>query len=69
MRLKADILLFIVALIWGTGFVAQGVAALSAAGVKFGLAVLERAPRTKQYYSDTYYTLIFSPFGSNNGSF
>ncbi len=27
MRLKADILLFIVAIIWGTGFVAQGVAA------------------------------------------
>ncbi len=27
MRLKADILLFLVAVIWGTGFVAQGVAA------------------------------------------
>ncbi len=27
MRLKADILLFIVAITWGTGFVAQGVAA------------------------------------------
>ena len=27
MRLKADLLFFLVAIIWGTGFVAQGVAA------------------------------------------
>jgi hypothetical protein len=27
MRLKADLLLFMVAIIWGTAFIAQGVAA------------------------------------------
>ena len=34
MRLKADLLLFIVAIIWGTAFVAQGVAG------QFGVAYL-----------------------------
>ncbi|HMR98657.1 MAG TPA: DMT family transporter [Anaerolineales bacterium] len=45
MRLKADILLFIVAIIWGTGFVAQGIAAQYHVaylfnGVSFMLAAL-----------------------------
>ncbi len=45
MRLKADLLLFIVAIIWGTGFVAQGIAAQYHVaylfnGVSFMLAAL-----------------------------
>ncbi|MBV6400427.1 MAG: hypothetical protein CNIPEHKO_00714 [Anaerolineales bacterium] len=49
MRLKADLLLFIVAVIWGTGFVAQGVAAQYQAaylfnGVSFMLAALILIP-------------------------
>ena len=49
MRLKADILLFIVAIIWGTGFVAQGVAATYQVaylfnGVSFMLAALILIP-------------------------
>lgn len=49
MRLKADILLIIVAIIWGTGFVAQGVAATYQVaylfnGVSFMLAALILIP-------------------------
>jgi drug/metabolite transporter (DMT)-like permease len=49
MRLKADILLFIVAIIWGTGFVTQGVAARYQVaylfnGVSFMLAALILIP-------------------------
>ncbi len=49
MRLKADILLFIVAIIWGTGFVTQGVAARYGVaylfnGVSFMLAALILIP-------------------------
>lgn len=49
MRLKADITLFIVAIIWGTGFVAQGVAARYQVaylfnGVSFMLAALILIP-------------------------
>lgn len=49
MRLKADILLFVVAIIWGTGFVVQGVAATYQVaylfnGVSFMLAALILIP-------------------------
>ena len=49
MRLKADLLLFLVAFIWGTGFVAQGVAAQYNVaylfnGVSFMLAALILIP-------------------------
>ncbi len=49
MRLKADILLFIVAIIWGTGFVTQGVAARYQVaylfnGISFMLAALILIP-------------------------
>lgn len=51
MRLKADLLLFIVAIIWGTGFVTQGVAARYQVaylfnGVSFMLAALILIPFT-----------------------
>ena len=50
MRLKADLLLFLVAMIWGTAFVAQGIAgqyhiAFLYNGVSFILAALILALR------------------------
>ncbi len=43
MRLKADLLLFMVAIIWGTAFVAQGVAGRYGIAYLFGKNLRQRA--------------------------
>jgi drug/metabolite transporter (DMT)-like permease len=58
MRLKADLLLFLVAIIWGTAFVAQGIAgqfgvAYLFNGVSFMLAALILIPFTPQWARGT----------------